>query len=338
MSPYAARRHVMDWSSLERAAKVVAGPGPRADGAQLLELRESIVRIVDEATSEVEREAQLAPVPRAELLVVDRYGWIGGNVRTLADMLQDLDLGGAESRLLAWEGGALVGLLARMVLGQYDPFRDQLLIVYPNLREMSDAEGLRWLLFHEVTHVAQFRAAPWIKDRILDAAKQALQIQRPGWAREVVKQLPERLPELVKWAREALEGRSTSTPIFELLPDEQREAVMNVHALVTLLEGHATHVTDLIAKRVLPNHEEINQRIAARRKRPPLLRLIEALAGIDMKRQQYVVGRGFCEAVWSHGGAAALAPAWRGPQWAPTLDELKEPSHWLDRVGTPAPA
>lgn len=328
----------MDWSSLERAAKVVAGPGARTDGAKLVELRRSIVQIVEEATAEVEREAQLSPTPKAELLVVDRYGWIGGNVRTLGDMLEDLDLQGAESRLLAWEGGALVGMLARMVLGQYDPFRDQLLIVYPNLREMSDAEGLRWLLFHEVTHVAQFRAAPWIKDRIVGAAKQALTIQRPGWARDVVKQLPDRLPELVKWAREAIEGKSSGTPIFELLPDDQREAIMSVHALVTLLEGHATYVTDLIAKRVLPNHEEINRRIAARRKRPPIVRLLEALVGIDMKRQQYVLGRGFCEAAWARGGPAALEPAWRGPEWAPTFDEVKEPDRWFDRVGLPTPA
>ena len=75
---------------------------------------------------------------------------------------------------------------------------------------------------------------------------------QPGFARDLVRQLPERLPELIKWARDALEGKATTTPIFELLPDEQREAIMSVHALVTLLEGHATHVTELIAKRVLP--------------------------------------------------------------------------------------
>jgi coenzyme F420 biosynthesis associated uncharacterized protein len=329
---------MIDWTSLEQAAKVVAGSGPRADGSKLLELRSSIVDIVEEASAEVEREAGMAPLPKAELLVVDRYGWIGGNVRTLSQMLGDVELTGASSKMVAWEGGAFVGLLARMVLGQYDPFQDQLLIVYPNLGEMSDAEGLRWLLFHEVTHVAQFRAAPWITDRIVGAAKQALSIQQPGWARDTIKQLPERLPELIKWARDALEGKATTTPLFELLPDEQREAIMSVNALVTLLEGHATHVTELIAKRVLPNHEAINRRLAARRKRPPLMRLLEALSGIEMKRQQYVIGKGFCEAVWEHGGAQALAPAWRGPEWVPTLDELKEPDRWLARVGLPTPA
>jgi coenzyme F420 biosynthesis associated uncharacterized protein len=329
---------LIDWASLEQAAKVVAGPGQRADGERLLALRSSILGIVDEATDEVTREAGISPSPKAELLVVDRYGWIGGNVRTMSQMLGDLEIGGASSKLLAWEGGAFVGLLARMVLGQYDPFQDQLLIVYPNLGEFSDAEGLRWLLFHEVTHVAQFRAAPWITDRITGAAKKALEIQEPGWARDAIKQLPERLPELLRWAREALEGKATSSPLFDLLPDEQREAIMSVHALVTLLEGHATHVTELIAKRVLPSHEDINRRVAARRKRPPLMRLLEAVAGIDMKRQQYVIGKGFCEAVWAQGGAQALAPAWRGPEWAPTPDELKDPDRWLARVGQPTPA
>jgi uncharacterized protein (DUF2342 family) len=57
-----------------------------------------------------------------------------------------------------------------------------------------------------------------------------------------------------------------------------------------------------------------------------------------MKRQQYVIGRTFVEAVWAQGGARALEPAWRGAEWAPTLDELKEPDRWLSRVGLPTPA
>lgn len=329
---------MIDWPSLERAAKVVAGAGQRLDGSRLLELRSSIVDIVDEASAEVEREAALAAFPRAELLVVDRYGWIGGNVRTMSQLLGEIDVKGAESRLLAWEGGAFIGLLARLVLGQYDPFSNQLLVVYPNLGEMSDTDGLRWLLFHEVTHVAQFRAAPWITDQIIAATKTALAINEPGFARDLVRRLPDKLPDLLRWAREALEGKATSTPIFDLLPDEQRDAIMSVHALVTLLEGHATHVTELIAKRVLPTHEEINRRISARRKRPPLMRLLESISGIDMKRQQYVIGKGFVEAVWERGGADALAPAWRGPEWAPTRDELKDADRWLARVGLQTPA
>jgi coenzyme F420 biosynthesis associated uncharacterized protein len=318
---------------LEQAAKVVAGSGGRADGASLFRLRNRLLELFDEAATEVERESAMPTTPRAELMVVDRHGWIGGNVRTLEKLFGDLNVAGAEAKLVAWEGGAFVGLVARAVLGQFDPFRDQLVIVYPNLGEMASEDGLRWLMYHEVTHLAQFRAAPWIPDQIVAWARELLALQQKGFTRELIGKLPQQLPEIVRWARRAMEGKSEGTPLLDLLPDAQREAIGRLNALVTLLEGHATLICELIAKRTLPNYEELQQRIEARRNRPPLMRLLEALAGLDMKRQQYVIGRGFCEYVWQHGGADALAVAWTGPSSIPTLDELREPERWLSRVG-----
>ena len=32
------------------------------------------------------------------------------------------------------------------------------------------------------------------------------------------------------------------------------------------------------------------------------------------------------------GGKDALAPVWRGPSWLPTLDEIREPHEWVERV------
>jgi coenzyme F420 biosynthesis associated uncharacterized protein len=332
---------MVDWSALERAAKMFAGTGNRIDGASLLRLRSSIVDILDEASREVAAEAGIAPNPPAELMVVDRHAWISGNTRTLERLFGgplEESLSGPQAKVLAWEGGGFVGLIARAVLGQYDPFRDQLLIVYPNLGDMSDAEGLRWLLFHEVTHVAQFRAAPWIADEIVTAGRKALELQgNTEWTRDAIRQLPEKLPELVRWARAAFEGKAQSTPLLDFLPEEQRAAIDRVNAMVTVLEGHATLVTDLIAKRVLPNHEEIDARLARRRNRPALVKFLEALGGIEMKRQQYILGRSFCEAVWAHGGADALAPVWRGPEWMPTMDELREPGRWIERTSLPQP-
>jgi putative hydrolase len=247
----------------------------------------------------------------------------------------DLEVSGAEGKLLAWEGGLFVGLVARVVLAQFDPFRDQLIVVYPNLGDMARGSGLRWLMFHEVTHLAQFRAAPWIPDRIVELGREVISGQQPGWTREALGKLPEVLPELIRWARGAVEGRDQTTPLLELLPDAQREAVFKLHAMVTVLEGHATLITDLIGRRVLADFDALKARIEARKKRPPLIRLLEAVAGLEMKRQQYVLGRAFCEKVWEHGGASALEAAWRGPESMPTLEELREPELWLARVGTP---
>lgn len=329
---------MIDSAGLEQAARLVAGRGQRLPGAAILNLRSNVLDWVEEATAEVGREAQMSALPSAELVIADRAGWISTNVKTMSHLLGDIDLKAAESRILAWEGGAFIGVMARAVLGQYDPFSDQLLVVYPNLGTMSDEEGMRWLLFHEVTHVAQFRTAPWIADEIVSAAHEVLSMDRTNFARDLIRQLPDKLPELITWVRDALEGKATSTPLFELLPDDQRQAIERANALVTLLEGHATHITDLIAKRVLPKAAEIDQRVAQRRKRPPLVRLLESVAGLDMKRQQYILGHRFCRDIWEHGGAEALAPAWRGPEWVPTLAELREPQRWLDRVGLPQPA
>ena len=289
--------------------------------------------MVADARQLVAEKAQMPTDPASEVLLVDRRAWAGGNIRTLARLFEGLeDMPGSDAKIVAWEGGALVGLLARMVLAQFDPFRDQLLVVHPNLGQFGTGDGLRFVMLHEVTHLAQFRAAPWIPDRIVELAQSVLNSEMRGWAKEMAGQMRRRLPELVQWARDALEGRAQGMPLIDMMPSEQREAVMRLHSLVTVLEGHATHVTDLIGKQVLDDYEAINQRLEERRQRPPLMRLLEAAAGLEMKRRQYVVGRDFCRAVWEAGGADALAPAWTGSDAMPTQDELRAPERWLRRV------
>lgn len=207
--------------------------------------------------------------------------------------------------------------------------------MYPNLGEVARGEGLRWLILHEVTHLAQFRSAPWIPEEIVEGGRRVLALDDRGWLREAAQRLRSRLPEIIRTVRDALEGRTdrtTGSLLLEILPDEQRRVVEHLHALVTLLEGHATYVTDRVAGRIIPDYETFQRRIREARRRPPLVRVVEALVGIDLKRQQYVLGRSFCEAVWAEGGAEALAPAWRSPEGAPTLSELRDPASWLERT------
>lgn len=266
---------------------------------------------------------------------MDRRTWIAGNARTLGGIFGDIGVSGAEAKLVAVEGGALFGLLARAVLAQYDPFRDQLIVVYPNLGPIGQGDGLRWLLFHEVTHLAQFRSAPWMADFIVQGGRQILGPESRDWMREAAQELRTRLPDVLRMVREALQGRrdrEASGLLLDVLPPEQREIVGRLHALVTLLEGHATYVTDRIAERAISDYPSLKRRIESRRQRSPLMRVLEALAGLELKRQQYVVGRSFCEAVWERAGAGGLAPAWSSAEGVPTLEELRDPERWLERV------
>lgn len=322
----------MDWASLEQSARFFAGTGEHRDGPAVLDLRRRVLALVEDARELVAHEAELATEPASEVLLVDRRAWAGGNVRTLQRLFAGLDVPGSDAKVVSWEGGALVGLLARMVLAQFDPFRDQMLVVHPNLGALGEGDGLRFIVLHEVTHLAQFRAASWIPDRIVELAQSVLAADMRGWARDMAGQMRHRLPELVAWARDALEGRAQGMPLIEMLPADQRDAVMRLHAMVTVLEGHATHVTDLIGRRVLQDYEALNRRLEERRQRPPVMRLIEAASGLEMKRQQYLLGREFCRAVWEAGGARALAPVWTGPDAMPTPEELRAPELWLKRA------
>ena len=54
--------------------------------------------------------------------------------------------------------------------------------------------------------------------------------------------------------------------------------------------------------------------------------------GIEAKLRQYEVGEAFVAAIERAAGPRAVDPAWRGPEWLPTLDELEHPQRWLDRV------
>jgi uncharacterized protein (DUF2342 family) len=61
-------------------------------------------------------------------------------------------------------------------------------------------------------------------------------------------------------------------------------------------------------------------------------RVINNAIGLEMKLRQYELGQRFCETVASRGGDEALAHLWSDPSNLPTLDELKTPERWVQRV------
>ena len=78
--------------------------------------------------------------------------------------------------------------------------------------------------------------------------------------------------------------------------------------------------------------------LRARRKQAHgLSRLLQQLIGIEAKLRQYEEGERFIAAVEESGGPELLDHAWRGPAWLPSLEEIRDPSAWIARVG-PAPA
>ena len=102
---------------------------------------------------------------------------------------------------------------------------------------------------------------------------------------------------------------------------------------MALIEGHAEHVMDAAGAAVLPSLPKLREALERRRReKPPLVKLLERLLGLDLKMRQYVVGKRFCDAVVRDWGIEGLNRAWSAPEHLPTLAELDDPAAWVRRT------
>src|SRR4051794_12961975 len=106
---------------------------------------------------------------------------LGGSLGALG-----VPLRAAGGALLALEVGAISGVLAQRVLGQYEfavlapeaPAR--LLFVAPNLAHAArtlDADPddlMRWVALHEMTHALQFGSVPWLRGHLAERVRALL--------------------------------------------------------------------------------------------------------------------------------------------------------------------
>jgi putative hydrolase len=106
---------------------------------------------------------------------------------------------------------------------------------------------------------------------------------------------------------------------------------------MAMVEGHAEHVMDAVGLDELPSLERLRARLDQRRReRPPIVRLIEWLLGLELKLRQYDVGRRFCDAVVAAAGIDGLNRAWHAPELLPSPAELADPRSWLARTRSAA--
>jgi uncharacterized protein (DUF2342 family) len=62
-------------------------------------------------------------------------------------------------------------------------------------------------------------------------------------------------------------------------------------------------------------------------------KVLQQILGIEAKMRQYAEGEKFVHAVEVAGGPELFNSVWRGPEWLPSLAEIRDPAVWLSRVG-----
>jgi putative hydrolase len=240
--------------------------------------------------------------------------------------------------LMGAQIGMVLGYLGQRVLGQYElplPRGDQpgLLFVVPNIVRfeeewsMAEDEFRAWVALHETTHAFDL-GRPWVRDHFL------------GLVREAAEGMEFDLEGL----QERLEGLDLSDPsrlsealggdlLTGSLSDEQRLLLRRIQAFMAAAEGHADHVMARVGRERLRSFDRIDEAMRRRHEgRSQEERAAERLLGVDMKLEQYRLGRGFCDTVAELTDERTLARMWDSADALPSMPELEEPRLWLARM------
>jgi coenzyme F420 biosynthesis associated uncharacterized protein len=247
-------------------------------------------------------------------------------------------LGRMTPLLAGTQVGAVLGFLAQRVLGQYElplPRSEQpgLLFVVPNIAAFQTEWSLpsdqfrAWVAMHETAHAFDL-GRPWVREHFA------------GLVREVAEAMEFDLGSL----QERLEGLDLSDPskltealggdlLTGALSDEQRLLLRRVQAFMAAAEGHADHVMAVLGRDRLPAFAQIDEAVRRRHEgRSEEERGIERLLGIEMKLEQYRLGRSFCDHVVEQTDERTLARMWDSAEALPSMPELEEPTLWLARM------
>lgn len=305
--------------------------------------------LVARASELVEAETGLSAHGAPEIAVVSRREWVQNNIGSFSTLIAPAEerlsaqsgVGAAIGRkLVAAELGAVLGLLSRRVLGQYElvlptgdqEYGDTVLFVGANVLAMERQHEFRpdefrfWVALHECTHRLQFVGVPWLRDYFLGLVNElvASAVPEPGRLARVAGELREAAA-----AGDPLVGESGLFGVFAT--PGQREVISKVQALMSLLEGHGHVVMDRIGARELVGQARMSKVLKARRQ-DARTAMFMRLVGLEMKLRQYELGAKFIESVERHSSWAELDKAWVGPENLPTLREIESPVLWLERV------
>lgn len=343
------------WSLAVRVADRVAGSHPLESTYHIESFRRQAPALLERAGELVGEETGLIPGGSAGVEVVGRTDWVRRNVEffsrlmepaeaKIAGRLNQAGVVGAKAagfarRIVAAETGALLGVMSRRVLGQYELVLptdesdgDIVFLVGPNVLAMERANQFNpdefrfWLALHESAHRAQFTAVPWMQDYFLSLVRGLIESAEPERGR---------FKRIIEEIRAAGEGETDFIGEAGLLglfaSDSQRELIDKVQALMSVLEGHGHVIMDRIGARHLVTQKRMSS-ILKRRRMDARAAAFFRITGLEMKLRQYELGEKFVLAVEREAGWEAVDLVWQGEHSLPTLDEIHDPSAWLARV------
>ena len=351
--------HLLDWDRAQRIALQVVREEPYEVGwherweAYYRDLVERCYPII---TAEMGRPL---PAPVEKIEAFTRSEWIEANISNFRDLfehietvykrVQDNNLGTmllaeASQALLSSQLGVLLGYLARRVLGQYDLAllgketvdAGKLYFVEPNIAAVQAELGLDpddfrlWIALHETTHAYEFEAYPWVREHFNSLLE--------GYIASVGDEIVQAgmggiggLRSMVERARASM--RDGDSWIEAIMSPAQRALFSKLQATMSIVEGYSNYIMNSVGARLLPSYEYIKVKIEERAaRRSQAEKLFIRITGLALKMEQYKLGESFINAIVRERGIEVANRIWEGPDMIPTLEELRNPHAWLERI------
>lgn len=241
--------------------------------------------------------------------------------------------------LMGAQVGSVLGYLGQRAFGQFDvpvprAGARSLLFVTATIEaferdwSLDGTEFRTAVALHEVAHRFEF-SRPWALARfreLLEDFLSTLQLDTEA-LRQRIEGLDTADPEAMQQLMEGEEGLFGT-----VLDDEQRIKLGRIQAFMAASEGWADHVAAAIGAELLPSQRMIEEAVRRHREADAADPVFERLLGVEMKREQYVAGRVFCDRVAELTDEATLGRMWQDAESMPSLPEVYEPRLWLART------
>ncbi|MGQ0679621.1 MAG: zinc-dependent metalloprotease [Actinomycetota bacterium] len=326
-----------------------SGSGDLAGSYLLDGVQDALEEIVREAEPLIAEQSGFHPRLPAVARVLTRDEWAQANIGSMLSLMNPL-LDKVESRLssralpgarmaygaaLGAQLGTVLGFLSQRVLGQYDilmAHQNQVWFVGPNIVLMERQHGFiprdfrLWVALHELTHRAQFESNQWVRPYFLSSVEKLIQAMDMD-----AKTLLERMAVALKGA--GASGPAGAPLALRLLEPAQLEQFNRLQAFMSVIEGHGNFVMDRAADGRIPSQPRMSRVLRGGGTIVgPVAKLIGKVLGFELKKAQYEHGQRFFEEVYRVAGSEGVRRCFESAEVLPSLDEVKDPGLWLQRV------
>lgn len=288
------------------------------------------------------------------LRALDGWRWLlEGTARRFADAMSAL--GGSEDPatnpvaqmmgqigplLLGIQTGTVVGNLALDALARHDPpipldDDGRLFFVTPNIARVAEEYDFelavfhRWLALQEASRHLLIASTPWTGKylrSLLVALIDSIEIDGSDMER--------RLLDLQSGGPEALQSGAAMDQLIPIAATERHDkALANLRSFLAVFEGYTENAAAAVKPSLLGDVSRIDEGMARHRATPSEGKaMLASVLGIERDRGLENAGQTFCAAVIKLRGVAALNRVWAAPDNLPTLEEIKDPFAWMERV------